>query len=155
MKYEKGKNTILERNLKVTVNELIDIAQQATNKAYQLHKEDGDWKYMGYVGAALETISGRICTGVNLSLYCGIGFCAEHSAIAEMVKYGETRIKQIVAVSNDGIIIPPCGRCREMILQIDDLNADTNIVVNQSGETKRLSDLLPINWRVSVGLMDK
>ena len=70
-----------------------------------------------------------------------------------MVKYGETRIKQIVAVSNDGIVIPPCGRCREMILQIDDLNADTDIVINQSGEIKQLSDLLPINWRISVGLM--
>ena len=36
----------------------------------------------GQVGAALRTRSGRIYTGICLDLACGLGTCAEHSAIA-------------------------------------------------------------------------
>ena len=39
---------------------------------------------------ALETASGNVYTGINLDLACGIGFCAEHSAVAEMLKARET-----------------------------------------------------------------
>ena len=63
------------------------------------------------VGAALLTKSGKIFTGANLDLYCGIGFCAEHSAISNMISHSdETKIKTIVAFSDK--IMYPCGRCR-------------------------------------------
>ena len=39
----------------------------------------------------LRTAAGKVCTGISLKLDCGIGFCAEHSAIAAMLKYRETR----------------------------------------------------------------
>ncbi|MDZ7686669.1 MAG: hypothetical protein U5O39_18265 [Gammaproteobacteria bacterium] len=56
------------------------------------------------VGAALRTVDGNIYTGVCMHLSCGIGFCAEHSAVAEMLKHRETRIETIVAVNRDGIV---------------------------------------------------
>ena len=40
---------------------------------------------------------GNTYTGINVSLFCGIGFCAEHSARAEMVKNGETKSWSTVA----------------------------------------------------------
>ena len=72
----------------------------------------------GNVAAALETEDGTIYTGICLDLACGVGFCAEHSAVAEMLKHRETAIRQIVAVGDTGIM-PPCGRCRELLMQVD------------------------------------
>lgn len=74
----------------------------------------------GHVVCALEAINGEIYTGICIDLPCSIGLCAEQSAIAEMLKHGQTAIKQIVAVFEDGNILPPCGRCREFIAQIDE-----------------------------------
>jgi cytidine deaminase len=36
------------------------------------------------------------------------------SAVAEMVRNGETRISKIVATTAEGTILPPCGRCRPL-----------------------------------------
>jgi cytidine deaminase len=46
----------------------------------------------GSVSCALMTNAGTIYTGICLDLACGIGFCAEHAAIAEMLKARETVI---------------------------------------------------------------
>ncbi len=101
---------------------------------------------MGCVGAALVTARGNVFTGININLMCGIGFCAEHSAVAEMVRNGETRISRIVATTADGTIIPPCGRCRELLYQIDERNLDAAVLVGK-GKRRALRKLLPDNWQ--------
>lgn len=98
----------------------------------------------GEVGAALESASGRIFTGINLDLACGIGFCAEHSAVAEMLKQRETIVRRIVAVNEDRIVAP-CGRCREMLVQVDPRNLDCEVLM-PDGVLLQLSDLLPNAW---------
>lgn len=133
-------------------SELIRLAQLATEGPTGLRRLKEDWKYMGYVGAALLSTSGRLYTGVNLELYCGIGFCAEHSAVAEMVKNGETQVATMVAVTNDGVILPPCGRCRELLYQMDIANLDTDVVMDIDGSTSKLGELLPHNWQPRIGI---
>ena len=96
----------------------------------------------GAVGAALVTAAGNVYSGVCVDVECGIGFCAEHAAIAEMLKARESEIRLIVAVNQDGIILPPCGRCRELMWQVDARNKDTVVIVGE-GQTARLSELLP------------
>jgi cytidine deaminase len=98
----------------------------------------------GSVAAALRTEAGHIYTGISLKLDCGIGFCAEHSAIAEMLKHRETRIAEIVAVGNDGIR-PPCGRCRELMRQVSPANADTLVAIAEDRSVP-LRALLPHHW---------
>ena len=98
----------------------------------------------GSVAAALVTEAGRVFTGVCLDLACGIGFCAEHAAVAAMLQNRETVIRRIVAVSRDGIL-PPCGRCRELLWQVDRRNADCEVIVAR-GQVVRLRDLLPHPW---------
>ncbi len=98
----------------------------------------------GEVGAALRSAGGHIYTGVCLEVACGIGFCAEHSAVAEMLKHRETQIAAIVAVDSDGIL-PPCGRCRELIAQVDAANAETAVVLGVD-QIVPLKDLLPHYW---------
>ncbi len=98
----------------------------------------------GGVAAALETASGRIYTGINLDLACGIGTCAEHAAIAEMLKARETAIRRIVAIDDEGVLAP-CGRCRELIVQVDRRNLECEVIL--PGETtSRVADLLPRAW---------
>jgi cytidine deaminase len=96
------------------------------------------------VGAALRTTSGAVFTGVCLELACGIGFCAEHAAIAEMLKHREVEIATIVAV-NDSKILPPCGRCRELMAQHTPRNADTQIILPEE-RVVLLRELLPEPW---------
>ncbi|MDD2399554.1 MAG: cytidine deaminase [Sulfurovum sp.] len=98
----------------------------------------------GKVAAALLTSKGNIYTGINIELACGIGFCAEHSAVAEMLKHRETHIEMIVAV-NETSIIPPCGRCRELLFQIDHKNMNTKIYLSDT-HYMTLSQLLPHPW---------
>ena len=94
------------------------------------------------VGCALMTEKGKIFEGVSLDLYCGIGFCAEHSAIAAMVTHtSETHVKTIVAVFGKSVI-PPCGRCRELMSLIDKRNLETEVIISDNKKIK-LEKLLP------------
>ncbi|MEL7625133.1 MAG: cytidine deaminase [Clostridiales bacterium] len=99
----------------------------------------------GHVACALETANGNVFTGICIDLPCSIGLCAEQSAIAEMVKNNETQIKMLIAVFEDGSILPPCGRCREFIAQIDGQNIETQIILPEMKEVP-LGDLLPERW---------
>ena len=98
----------------------------------------------GSVGAALLTAGGEVFTGVNLDLACGIGFCAEHAAAAEMLKTGVTRVAAVAAVGRRGVL-PPCGRCRELLVQLDPANAAAAVLV-APGEAVPLAELLPRHW---------
>lgn len=98
----------------------------------------------GGVAAALLTEKGNIYTGVCIDVCSGMGFCAEHSAIAAMITAGESKIVKIVAIGKNGII-PPCGRCREFISQVHDENLETEVMVAKDKIVK-LKDLIPFRW---------
>jgi cytidine deaminase len=98
----------------------------------------------GTVAAALRTATGAIHTGVCLDLACGLGSCAEHAAVTEMLKHREVEIDAIVAVDDRGVV-PPCGRCRELVAQLTPRNADTRVVV-AADRVARLRELLPEPW---------
>lgn len=102
---------------------------------------------MGDVGSALVTDKGNVYRGVCMDISSGIGFCAEHSAIAAMVTAGEFKIETIVAVwrgEKEGLcVLSPCGRCREFMRQIHPDNIrDTNVIMG-SDQVMKLSELLP------------
>jgi cytidine deaminase len=96
-------------------------------------------------GAALVTDKGNIYLGVSIDTSSSMGFCAEHSAIAAMVTAGEYKIVKIVAVLEDGLILSPCGRCREFMYQIDESNLDTDVLLKKDFSVK-LKELLPYPW---------
>jgi cytidine deaminase len=98
----------------------------------------------GGVGAAVRTSRGNVYTGICLDLGCGLGFCAEVAAIAQMLTHRETHIETVVAVGDDGIM-PPCGRCRETMAQIDVRNLDCKVIIAEGREVS-LRELLPDHW---------
>ncbi|MDP9364269.1 MAG: cytidine deaminase [Chloroflexota bacterium] len=106
-----------------------------------------DGRLMGDVGSALVTDAGNVHAGVCIDTGSGTGFCAEHAAIAAMVTAGEYRVAKIVAVWRDGRdsglrVLPPCGRCREFIRQVDPANLETDVVLGKEKSSK-LKELLP------------
>ncbi len=102
----------------------------------------------GSVGAALLSEAGEVFTGICIDARSSLGFCAEHAAIAEMLKHRQTRIRAIVAVREDGEILPPCGRCRELIRQTDPANWNTQIIL-PGKRVEPLGALLPHSQRAS------
>jgi cytidine deaminase len=73
----------------------------------------------------------------------GIGFCAEHSAVAALVTAGESRVAKIVAVWGEDTILPPCGRCRELLYELDPYNYENTDVVLGESQVVKLKELLP------------
>ncbi|MEA3433013.1 MAG: cytidine deaminase [Campylobacterota bacterium] len=128
----------------MTIETLIDEAHKIVGK-YKLSNADFS---AGTVGAALLTAKGNVYTGIDIDVACGIGFCAEHSAIAEMLKNRETQIKMIVATNSESII-PPCGRCRELMFQIDSKNLNTKVYLSKE-KYMTLDELLPNRWEPSI-----
>ena len=61
-----------------------------------------------------------------------------------MLKHRETEVESIVAIS-DSRVLPPCGRCRELLIQIDTKNRST-IVILADDRRLRLQELLPHYW---------
>ncbi len=99
----------------------------------------------GTVAAALVTAAGHVYTGVCIDTACSLGFCAEHAAVAEMLKARECEITMIVAVQEGGQVLAPCGRCRELLWQLNPANRRTWIVLGpDAGQT--LEKLLPQRW---------
>ena len=108
----------------------------------------------GDVGAALITSKGNIYTGVSLGFFCGMGSCGEYQAIGSMISNGEKEIKKMVAVWYDQKrdvyeIIPPCGKCREMVFQASKKNINTEVIISDSKKMK-IKELLPCHWGGSI-----
>jgi len=126
--------------------ELIEKAKEIIVKSKPVNLKD-----TGDVGSALITSKGNIFQGVCMGFYCGIGSCGEYQAIGSMVSNGESEIKKIVAVhygkkSKKYNIIPPCGKCREMIKQLDLKNWNTEVIISSTKKVK-LKELLPYSWK--------
>lgn len=109
-----------------------------------------DFIEYGGVAAAIETADGNIYTGISIDTACSMGFCAEHSAVAEMLKNGEHYIKAVVAVGSDGNTVPPCGRCRELMSQLSKENLNAVIEV-KNGIFVTLKELMPYDWKEELG----
>ena len=124
---------------------LIEEAKQIIVKSRPINLID-----TGDVGSALKTLKGNIFRGVCLGFFCGIGSCGEYQAIGSMISNGEKEIKTIVAVWYDEKkkryeVIPPCGKCREMIHQLDKKNWNAEMIIPGNKKVK-LKDLLPHSW---------
>lgn len=104
------------------------------------------------VGAALRAVSGEIYTGINVEA-CGYGPCAEPIAAGAAFSHGERDILAIVAVSRrDGAyhVLPPCGNCRQMVL---DYSPEARVILEVDGQLGKapVSELLPVAFRSGLG----
>jgi cytidine deaminase len=100
----------------------------------------------GSVGCALVTNKNNIYVGVCIDTRSSMGFCAEHNTIGTMITEKEYTIKKIVAIwkddKDDIFVIPPCGRCREFMRQLNEVNLEADVVLYKDKVVK-LKELLP------------
>ena len=107
----------------------------------------GKYDSTGFVAAVLEGANGKYYAGVNIDLACGLGFCAERSAAAAMVTDGERTVRRIVCVDETGAPLPPCGACREFLLQLSPENDRAEFLLEEDPlKTVTLGELMPSRW---------
>ena len=101
----------------------------------------------GGVAAAVLTDQGHIYTGVCIDAACSLGMCAERNAVANMITNGENKIVKLVCVMADGRVGPPCGACREFLMQLDKDSPSMEILADlETRTTVSLENLLPDWW---------
>jgi cytidine deaminase len=61
-----------------------------------------------------------------------------------MLKHRESEIDAVVAVGAE-VILAPCGRCRELMAQINPANLDCRVVLAED-RVVSLRTLLPEHW---------
>lgn len=103
----------------------------------------------GGVAAAILTKKGNIYVGVCIDTASSLGMCAERNAIANMITNGESQIDKVVAVMPDGKVGPPCGACREYMMQLDKDSGNIEILLDlETEKTVKLKELIPNWWGV-------
>ncbi len=111
-------------------------------KKYANKRILSEYAYCGHVSCALMSKTGKIYTGININSKCALGNCAEHAAILQMLKEGESEIKKILVYSVKGYIYSPCGKCRELIRMINSKNLNTKVMVSEN-KVCTIGELLP------------
>lgn len=120
------------------VQELIAEAMKAKENAYVPYSHFR-------VGAALLTESGRVYTGCNIeNVSYGATNCAERTAVFKAVSEGEREFKAIVITGDNGDYLPPCGICRQVLLEFGKDSMEV-ILANSIEDYKvtTLGELLP------------
>jgi cytidine deaminase len=96
------------------------------------------------VGAALLASSGKIYKGCNVEISTyALTICAERTAIFKAISEGESRFIAIAVVSDDPGYTPPCGACRQVLMDLAG-NIDF-IMINSKGNVRilKMRSLLP------------
>lgn len=84
------------------------------------------------VGAAVRTASGAIFSAIHFETSTGFAnVCGEVAAICVMVAAGRRDLETVAAVwrspTGEHFLLPPCGRCREVI---SDFNPQARIILS-------------------------
>lgn len=123
--------------MKAQYIELVEAARRAKRRAFAPYSHF-------HVGAALLSSNGRIYSGCNVEISTyALTLCAERTAIFKAVSEGERNFKAIAVVSDDPDFTPPCGACRQVLMDLAG-NIDF-LMINGKGAVKVLSmkTLLP------------
>lgn len=116
-------------------------------KAVQNDRDISQYISAGGVAAAILSSSGKIYTGVCIDTCSTLGICAERNAIFNMITNGENEITKVIAIE-DGKCVPPCGACREFMVQLMPTKyKDIEIMLDyKSKKIVKLGDITPEWW---------
>lgn len=106
-------------------------------------REISENMYVGEVAAAVLTINGNIYTGVCIDTSSSLGMCAERNALSTMLANGENEVEKVLSVYKDGTVMPPCGACREFMMQLGKKAKEIQILIDNQGKSVSLSSLMP------------
>lgn len=123
-----------------------DLLHRAIETAFEASKK----AYVPYshfpVGACVITCDDTLIPGANIenSSY-GLSNCAERTAMfsAVMQGYLKDRIKALVVVAPTEEITPPCGACRQVMLDLLTLNTPVICTNHRAIKIFTVSELMP------------
>lgn len=97
--------------------------------------------YSGFpVGAAGLVDDGEIITGCNVeNASYGLSLCAECGLVANLFDSGGGRLVAVAVVDANGDPLMPCGRCRQLLLEV----GGADLGVDSVDGPRRLDSLLP------------
>jgi len=114
-------------------NLLRDKATQAARHAYAPYSRL-------QVGAAAVVDDHRLVTGCNVeNVSYGLSLCAECAVACALHSRGGGRLVALACVSADGVLLMPCGRCRQVLLE----HGGPDLLIDHPAGPCRLGDLLP------------
>ena len=129
---------------KVSLKDLDSTWQDLISKAEKT-KENSYSPYSYFkVGASILTNSGNIYSGANIENNAyGESICAERAAAIKAASGGERKFKRLVIITDSDKIMPPCGNCRQFLLEFKPKKAeDLKILIASSDKSRlALSDL--------------
>ncbi|WP_019550091.1 cytidine deaminase [Thermus scotoductus] len=114
----------------------------------EAHVERAYAPYSGFPVVALVEAEGESFLGVNVeNASFPLSQCAERNAVAAMVLSGKRRIDRVHIYSPKGPI-PPCGGCRQVLLEFG--SPETEVVLHgpEGYVVKTLGELLPWGFRL-------
>jgi len=120
---------------------LVEKAIQAKSRAYAPYSKFP-------VGAALLTENDEIYIGANVeNASYGLTICAERTAAFSAIIEGERKFKAIAIAGNTEDYLPPCGACRQVLLELCGKDIDVHLV-NSKKEIKtiKLNELIPFSF---------
>ena len=140
---EYGKNEDCERNMEDIWKKMYCAAKNVQNG-----RKISNYIDAGGVAAAVLSSSGKIYTGVCIDTCSTLGICAERNAIFNMITNGEEKIDKVLAIMPDGKSGPPCGACRELMVQLMPGDyKDIEILLDYESErVVKLGDITPEWW---------
>lgn len=85
---------------------------------------------------------------LGIDTACSLEMCAERNAIANMITNEESAVRRVLAVGRNGKAIPPCGACREFMVQLmPDRYRSIEIMLDYGNrKAVALGDITPKWW---------
>ncbi len=104
------------------------------------------------VGAALRADDGRIYCGANIeNIAYPEGWCAETTAIGQMIMGGGRRIREVAVIAEKMAACTPCGGCRQRLAEFADADVPVHLCDSDGViQTVTLGDLLPYAFDTEV-----
>lgn len=126
-------------------HDLFEAARDAMARAYAPYSKFP-------VGAAIRADDGKIYVGANIeNLSFPQGWCAEPTAIGNMVMAGGRRIVEMAVIAEKLALCPPCGGCRQKIAEF--AGPDTRVFLcDEVGvqKTMTMEELLPFSFKTDL-----
>jgi homotetrameric cytidine deaminase len=135
--------------LKKNTPELETLMEQAREAAQNSYSP-----YSGFrVGAALQLTNGEVVTGANVeNISFGLTICAERSALVSAVsRFGpKIRIEAVAVANLNDKASPPCGACRQMLVEFILPDAPVLFPAADGIRTMAFSGLLPMAFEMKL-----
>jgi cytidine deaminase len=113
-----------------------DLHEQAASASQRAYVPYSNFR----VGVAGLVDDGRVVTGCNVeNASYGLSLCAECGLVSNLFNSGGGRLVAVYCVDAEGAPLMPCGRCRQLLLEV----GGRELLVSSSDGPKTLGELLP------------